>query len=94
MPFAKSKSENSDVMVEVKLAGADVVEDVAAIVPLLDRVVVDPVDIFVDVDTPDNIVAAPAATMHMIDNPTPIMEPVGLIFILRTPRCLSVFRVL
>jgi hypothetical protein len=62
-----------------------VVEDDVDVVPPLSRVVVDPVDKFVDPGSLERIVAAPAATTHKIDTPAPTMEPVSLIFILRPP---------
>ena len=85
VPFAKSNEEKLDVIVEVVLSDGEVVEDVVVVPDVLSSVVVAPVDVPVDVDPVDNIVAAPAAMTHRIDAPAPTMEPVSLIFIFATP---------
>ncbi|AMK18241.1 hypothetical protein K663_09300 [Sphingobium sp. MI1205] len=86
VPSTKSKFEKLDVIVDVVPADDEVVvvdDDVAA--PLLSRVVVDPVDVPVDVEPVERMVAAPAAMTQRSDTPAPIMEPVNLIFIFATP---------
>ncbi len=85
VPLAKSKVEKLDETAEVVSVGDKVVAFVVDVDPLLSRVVVDPSCKSEDVDSLDNIVAAPAAMTHRSDNPAPTMEPVSLIFISATP---------
>jgi hypothetical protein len=85
VPPSKSNVEKLDVIVEVVLVIDVVVDKVPAALLPLSRVFVEPVDVPVDVDPLDRIVAAPAAMTQRRDNPTPTMEPVSLIFIFATP---------
>lgn len=84
VPSAKSKLEKLLLVVAVAV---DVDVDVlpVLVIVVLDDVDVELEDVVVEVVSPDKMVAAPAATTHRTDIPAPTMEPVSLIFILRTP---------
>jgi hypothetical protein len=73
------------VIVDVVPVDVEVVENDDVAAPLLSRVVVDPMDVPVDVEPVERMVAAPAAMTQRSDPPAPIMEPVNLIFIFATP---------